>query len=133
MVRHGQEERTWWSRNWGWVVGCGCLLVVGLPAACTALVGVLGYGYFRSATPVNETLARVRSDPRVVEALGEPIEWSLFSQPGAEIRVDDDRAEVDLRLSGPRGSGSVHALADRRRDGSPPRVSGSMPAGWVPP
>ncbi len=115
-MSYGREERSWWSRNWFWALGCGCLLLLLVPLGlCSA-----GVGWFvwtvRSHDAIEAALARAHANPAVVEALGEPLElgWQgsfNFSTDGGVPRV-----EVDTRIHGPRGEGSFRIRGRKPQD-----------------
>ena len=112
MARH-DEPRTWWSRNWGWCVGCGCLL----PLIAVGLL--IGGGAWTAKRMVGEhpaiveAMERLNADARATEALGRPIRAKFFSE-NTTIRFDggDDSAlEVRCGVEGPDGAGSVEFRA----------------------
>ena len=114
MHRHG-EERSWWSRNWGWVIGCGCLIPLIGFAACTGLVWFGGKSWLESSGGFPEALERVRAHPEVVAALGEPIEMT-FGNINTTIDGDDDGSTMrsTVPISGPNGSGRMRFEAIER-------------------
>ena len=115
MSRPG-ADRGWWERNWGWVLGCGCLSVIALPAGCLAVIYFGSLGWIKSTGFFDEALERVRADPRVVRELGEPIETTWSGLDGSVNLGDDAGADMRMGIKGPRGSGSLHLVAERRGD-----------------
>lgn len=69
-----QRQKSWFSRNWGWVLGGGCLsliLIVGL------IIGGVIYKVSDSiagSEPYVYALDRANDNQKVTELLGEPIE-----------------------------------------------------------
>lgn len=113
MVR---EERSWFDRNWGWVLGCGCVT----PILILAVLGVLGWfgiSRLQGVMPNDEALAMVRGDAEVVEALGEPIEISGMNRQFS-MHMEDGirRVDVEVPLVGPSGEGRLYYSAERGND-----------------
>lgn len=115
-MRRG-EETTWWSRNWGWVVGigCGCLLLpVLLVGACVGGLGYLVSSRVDTDTVFAHATEMVEAHPEVRARLGTPIEIGWFGA-NTTITVDGDggEAEYDRPISGPDGAGTMHVEAVR--------------------
>src|SRR5947209_2193404 len=113
----------WWRRNWLWAVPLGCL---GLPILCCA--GGLGGLFFligaadKSTEPYIQAVARTRADPRVRQALGEPIRIGFWVTGGAEYGtmgkgMPPPRVDAFIPISGPLGSGTIHVTAKKEADG----------------
>ena len=88
----------------------GCLLVAGV--VVLALTGG-AYYLFQTVTGSDAyrgAVTRAARDPRVVDALGEPVTGGM--PLSAEIDVDGDEgwAKLEVSLSGPKGAG--HLLID---------------------
>lgn len=95
-------------------IGCGALLVL----ACIAVVAVVMFAFaaMRRTDVYREAFTRASNDPRVIEALGTPIEdgWWLTG------RIDNDHndgvARITFPISGPKGKARVHFSASREND-----------------
>lgn len=112
-MSYGREGGSWWSRNWGWAVGCGCLTAIVAPLAlCAGGVGLFVWKA-RSHDGFTEALALARAHPAVVEALGEPIEpgWTGSFNFGTEDGVP--RIDFETTISGPRGTATLLARGTR--------------------
>ena len=106
-------QRGWWSRNWKWVVPVGCLSVIVIAVAFVGIILAAVFGAIRSTDAYKEAFRIASTDPRVVAALGTPIEsgWLV----GGNVHVDNDRgdAAIDFPISGPKGKAKVHAEATK--------------------
>src|SRR6218665_85638 len=107
-------QKSWWGRNWPWVIPVGCL---GLLLSCGCL-GALFAGLALksfSDTPVfTESVARAKQSPEVREALGEPIETSwLGQQMNIKTHNDEGPAQLTIPLKGPRGEGMLRVKATK--------------------
>lgn len=117
LQRQELEERGWWARNWTWAIPTGCLGMLVIIAA--GLVGLTAFGFsqLKESWVFSESTERVRSDPRAVEALGEPIEvgWKIRGDLHLEPHTGD--ADLSLPVEGPDGRGRLHVVADRPEGG----------------
>jgi hypothetical protein len=66
--------RSWWQRNWKWVIPVG---VVGGLAVLACFVGVIFlfvFGIFKGSDAYIDAIAQARRSPAVLRELGEPIQ-----------------------------------------------------------
>jgi hypothetical protein len=97
---------------WVWVgIGCG-VLVVGIVAFLAFIVFVV-FASMRSATPYKDGLARAQADPRVLEALGSPIEPGWFMSGSISTSGQSGNCDIDIPLKGSRQKGSLHVVGTR--------------------
>lgn len=110
------QPQSWWSRNWKWAAPVGCLVLLLPLLALTGFVGTIlaiVFGAIKSTDVYEEALARARSHPAVVEALGQPVEDGLLV--GGNIRVSgpSGSADISIPLHGPKGKGTLYAVATK--------------------
>jgi len=106
-------QRTWWNRNWKWVVPVGCITPL---VCCGGFFGVIltiVFGAIKSSDPYKDSVARATADARVVELLGEPIEPGFFVTGNINVQNDSGDANLVIPLSGPKGSGTLHVVAEK--------------------
>lgn len=97
---------------WVWVgIGCG-VLVVGM-AAFVAFIVFVVFASMRSATPYKDGLARAQADPRVIEALGAPIEPGWFLSGSISTSGRSGKCDIDIPLKGSKQNGSLHVVGSR--------------------
>ena len=103
----------WWSRNWMWFVPTGCLAGLLLFAGFIAAIVLVVSGARKSSDAYKMAVARAKSHPEVIAALGTPIDEGLFL--AGKTRVDGSSGEADLRIpiSGPKGKGKIYAAATK--------------------
>lgn len=114
-----EADRSWLSRNWGWCLGCGCLLpTLAIAGIITATVWTTK-NWIGSNDAIQTAMQRLRSDPRAIEALGEPIDprvWRKNTSLNVTFGKDDDATlETTIGVTGPRGEGRVEIEARRPR------------------
>jgi hypothetical protein len=96
-------RRSWFGRNWKWVVGT--LLGLGLLGAAIAIVT------FNSSDATKLALATATSNPELIGRLGEPIKTGWLIGGSIEVTPGSGRADLAIPISGPKGKGTIYALA----------------------
>jgi hypothetical protein len=111
-----QPQRSWWSRNWKWVVPVGCLVLIlpllaftGFIAGLTALI----FGSIKSTDVCQQAIALAKSNPAVIEALGQPVEDRWWVTGNIKTVGPSGSADVALPLRGPKGKGTLYAVATK--------------------
>ncbi|HKH43324.1 MAG TPA: cytochrome c oxidase assembly factor Coa1 family protein [Thermoanaerobaculia bacterium] len=111
-----QPQPSWWSRNWKWVVPAGCLILV-LPVL--ALAGFIGgilaivFGSIKSTDVCQQALTLAKSNPAVIEALGQPVEDGWLMSGNINASGSSGSADVSIPLHGPKGKGTLYAVATK--------------------
>lgn len=104
------------SGCWKWgAIGCLILLILGAIG-----VAVLAFGVFaalKATDAYKEALRRAQSDPRVIAAIGTPIEPSFVVMGNVSVDGSGGQADMTFNVSGPRGKAKVHAVATRDPNG----------------
>ena len=91
---------------WVWVgIGCGAA-VVGVVAFVAFIVFVV-FASIRSATPYKDAITRAKSDPRVIAALGSPIEAGFWMTGSMKTENDSGSANITIPISGPKQSARI--------------------------
>jgi len=106
-------QRSWWGRNWKWVVPVGCLgPVVVCGGGITLLVAIV-FGALKSSDVYTDALARAKASREVQAQLGEPVKEGWWV--GGNIKIENDTGDADLTipLSGPKGTANLHATAKK--------------------
>ncbi|HEX3070395.1 MAG TPA: cytochrome c oxidase assembly factor 1 family protein [Thermoanaerobaculia bacterium] len=96
--------------KWG-LIGCGSLLVLG--AIFCVVIVVVVFGAMKKSDVYQEALKRAQSDPAVIAALGTPIEAGLMVTGSVNVDTSGGHATLDFPISGPKGKGTVHAVATK--------------------
>jgi hypothetical protein len=90
-------------------IGCGVIIVLGLAAMIALFVFV--FSVIKRSDVYREAYTRATSDPRVVEALGTPIEKGWWVVGSVHLDNNAGTADIDFPISGPKGKARVHAVA----------------------
>ncbi|MGZ7032124.1 MAG: cytochrome c oxidase assembly factor Coa1 family protein [Thermoanaerobaculia bacterium] len=109
----GQPQRGWWSRNWKWVVPVGCLSIIVAFLAFAGVIVAVVFGAIKSSDAYRNVLHTAQQDPRVIAALGTPIEPGFFVTGNINVNNDRGTAQIDFPISGPKGKAKVHAEGEK--------------------
>jgi Cytochrome oxidase complex assembly protein 1 len=112
-------KKSWWSRNWIWVVPVGCLASF---VACMALVvllvlGVSGialgtvFGAIKSSDVYQQAIQELEANPAAVQALGLPVKPGLLVTGSVQVNGSTGTADLSIPISGPNGSGTLYLVA----------------------
>ena len=115
-MQPASPQRSWWSRNWKWAAPVGCLVLLLPLLALTGFVGTIlaiVFGAIKSPDVYEEALARARSSPAVIEALGEPVEDGWLVSGNISVNGPSGSADISIPLHGPKGKGTVYAIASK--------------------
>lgn len=110
------QRKSWFARNWGWVLGGGCLtiiiigilLVVGVVATVSnSITGSEPYTYaYQKATESN----------LVIEYIGEPIETNGMGSTDYSFNNGVSKANLNIPIKGPVGEGVIVVDAEKIDD-----------------
>lgn len=115
-MRPAQPQTSWWSRNWKWAVPVGCLVLLLPLLALTGFVGAIlaiVFGTIKSTDVYEEALARARSSPAAIEALGQPIEDGWLMGGNIQVNGPSGSADISIPLEGPKGEGDLYVVASK--------------------
>jgi len=109
----GQPQQGWWSRNWKWFVPLGCVGIILIGLAGIAGIVAIVFGAMKSSDVYREALQRAQNHPEVQAALGTPIEAGWWMSGQIDIKNDTGNANISIPVSGPKGKGTIHAVASK--------------------
>jgi len=104
------------SGCWKWGA-LGCLAVLVLGAIGIAALVVIIFGAIKSSDVYKQALARAQNDPRVISALGSPVTAGFFVSGNVHVTGAGGEADITFPIRGPKGKGSVRAVATRDSSG----------------
>ena len=99
----------WMSRNWIWFVPLCCLLALASIGGSILLITTV----MKSSDAYSGAVARARSNPAVVAALGTPIKDGFFFTGNISEENSSGRAKLVIPISGPKGAASLFVSATR--------------------
>jgi hypothetical protein len=108
-----QTKRSWWGRNWKWVVPVGCLTPIVICGGFVALLLAVVFGAIKSSGPYTESLAAVNQHPKAQQMLGDPIEAGFFVAGSVNVSGSSGNADISYSVSGPKGEATVYVVAEK--------------------
>ena len=108
-----QPQRSWFGRHWKWALPVGCLTPVAVCGGFVALILSVVFGAIKSSTAYTDSLATVRAAPQVQQAIGQPMKPAYFVTGNINTSPGAGHADIVYSVTGPKGSASVHAVADK--------------------
>jgi len=101
-----QRQKSWFARNWGWVLGGGCLTLIVL---FFLGIGTIFFGVtkmFSSSEPYQHAMESTINNKDVIAILGEPVETDGMMNGSINLSGDGD-ADFKIPIKGPKGSGRI--------------------------
>ena len=98
------------QRNWaraGLAIIAGVFLLVG-----SVFFGITSL--MKNSEAYKMTMIEVRSDPQVVETMGEPIETGFFITGNINLQNSEGSAKLSIPISGPKCSGTIYTQATKK-------------------
>jgi hypothetical protein len=97
----------WWNRNWKWFAPVGGLASLLILAGGFGAILSFVFGLLRSSDVYQQALAKARSSPAVIEAVGVPINEGFFMSGNIAVSGPSGNANLAIPISGPSGSGTI--------------------------
>lgn len=108
-----RQEKSWFARNWGWVLGGGCFVLILIVALG---IGSLIFGVskmFTSSTPFKYAMEQATSNQDVKDLIGSPIETDGIMQGNINLSGDDGAADFKILIKGSKGKGRIVVIATK--------------------
>ncbi len=107
------KQKSWFSRNWGWVLGGGCLTLIVI-----VIIGIGGVIYkvadsIKESEPYTHAYAEAVANERVVEYLGTPIETDGMGNTNYKYSNGNTSASLTIPISGPKGKGEIIVIGNK--------------------
>lgn len=84
-----------------------------LAAGFGFLIVTMVFGMLKSSDAYKMALARAKADPRVISALGSPIEDGFFATGKTNVSGSSGQADMNVSISGPKGKGTLYFVASK--------------------
>jgi hypothetical protein len=104
-------QQSWWSRNWKWVIGGGCLGILLSCGCLSAVIFGVTYSALKGSSVYVDAVATAKQSPEVREALGEPVEAGFTMQGSVNVGDEGGRANFSVPLQGSKKEGSLKVEA----------------------
>lgn len=107
------QQPTWWRRNQKWAIPVALLGIVASCCGGVVMIFALVFGLLKNSDVYKEALATATADARVKQQLGEPIKAGMFVTGNINIQNDRGLADLSIPISGPKGSATIHIVAEK--------------------
>ncbi|RNC88372.1 MAG: hypothetical protein ED556_04075 [Winogradskyella sp.] len=108
-----REGKSWFSRNWGWVLGGGCLTLI-------VIVGlIIGGAIFKVVDTVKESetynyaVGEASKNKEVIGFLGEPIETDGIGNTSYNYINGKTSVDLTIPIKGPKDEGDIFISAEK--------------------
>jgi hypothetical protein len=107
------QPRSWFDRNWKWVVSVACVLMLAIIGGFIFAVFMLASRLMHSSGSYQQAMARARQDSALVAALGTPIEDGFWMTGKINENGAAGSADLKIPLSGPKGGAMLYVRATK--------------------
>ena len=108
-----EPEKNWFFRH---KVATGAML---LALAAVGFFVALFFGILsllKSSDAYQQAVAKAQASPAVVEALGQPVKPGWWLTGSINVSGTSGNADIAIPISGPKGNGTVYAVAVKQAD-----------------
>jgi len=105
-----EKQKSWFKRNWPWVVPVGgCLTLIIIAAIGIGTVFLKMPEILDNVEPIQYGITRAIASEDLKEAIGEPIDVDRYGNTEGTFDIKNENSEVDLvfPLKGPKGKASL--------------------------
>jgi len=78
-----------------------------------AVVILAVFGAMKSSDAYKTAVARAKADPRVIEAIGTPIDEGWFVSGTTNVSGGSGESDISIPIHGPKGKATVYAVATK--------------------
>ena len=110
------KQKSWFARNWGWLLGGGCLTLI-------IIVIAIGVGAFYKITdsikesePYTYAFTKAIENEQVISFLGEPIESNGLGSSKYSYKNGSSTANLTIPIKGPKDEGTITVEAEKIND-----------------
>lgn len=106
-------KKSWLERNPLWKIPLGCLTLFVLVTAFVIVLMTVITSSFRHSDVYKQAIAQASANSQVRVQIGEPIKPAWLLSGEMNVSGSSGKANLVIPISGPRGRGSIHAVAQR--------------------
>lgn len=103
----------WWIRNWKWFVPVGCFTLMLLFLAFVGSILLIVFSAMKSTDVYKDALARAKTNPAVIDALGSPVKERFFMSGNTNVNGASGESNLAIPISGPKGKGTIYVSAQK--------------------
>jgi Cytochrome oxidase complex assembly protein 1 len=76
-------------------------------------IALIVFGAMKSSDVYKDALARAKTHPAVIEALGSPVKEGLLLSGNTNVNGASGEANLSIPVSGPKGKGTIYVAATK--------------------
>lgn len=107
-------RKSWWDRNWKWLIPTGCLSLLIL--LCLFIAGIF-FGVtsmMKESDVYKEVMTEVQHNKIIIEKLGSPIEEEGMASGNISLSNDTGNCDLQIPIKGSKGEGTIFVVAQKR-------------------
>lgn len=110
------RQKSWFSRNWGWLLGGGCLTLIVI-----VILVVVGIVYkvsdsIKESEPYSHAFSKAIQNEDVIDFLGEPIETNGMGSTNYSYKNGSSSANLTIPIKGSKDEGEIIVEAEKIND-----------------
>ena len=91
----------------------GCFSIAMLFVVFVGSIALLVFSAMKSSEVYKDALARAKTHPAVIEALGSPVTEGLLLSGNTNVNGASGEANLSIPISGPKGNGTIYVAANK--------------------
>lgn len=114
MMNEQVPQKSWFHRNWMWLVPVGgCLTIILLFVFGIGALIFGAFGMLTNSTPYEYALDQAKNNVQVIELLGTPIDTDGIMQGNISFKNDEGSADLQIPIEGPNGKARIIVIAQK--------------------
>ncbi|WP_062056914.1 cytochrome c oxidase assembly factor Coa1 family protein [Aquimarina longa] len=111
------QQKSWFSRNWGWAVplgGCLTIIILFFIFLGSAIFGISKM--ITASSPHQDALIKVNEDDYIIDILGEPIETDGIVNGKLLYENNTGSADISIPIKGPKGEAQLYVVGTKQNE-----------------
>ncbi|MCV6631001.1 MAG: cytochrome c oxidase assembly factor 1 family protein [Flavobacteriaceae bacterium] len=103
-----RRQKSWFSRNWPWVVplgGCLTMIIIIIVFAGSLIFGISTA--IENSTPFDDALSRAKDNPAIIEYFGDDLKTNGIFQGSFNFKNDEGDVNLSVPIKGTKRSGRM--------------------------
>ena len=107
------RPKNWFQRHWLLALIGGCLALMIVFAGFIAVLFTVVESSLKRSDAYTQALAQARSNPRVIEKFGQPLQPGWFISGNIQVSGPAGNADISIPISGPKDKGTIYVVAKK--------------------
>lgn len=110
------KQKSWFGRNWGWVLGGGCLTIIIVFALAIGGIIYKVSDSITSSEPYTYSYSKAIENEQVIKLLGTPIEKNGIGSTNFSYKNGSSTASLTIPVKGSKDEGQIVVEAEKIND-----------------